>query len=72
MLELAETVQEVTGSSSEIVYEALPVDDPKQRRPDIALARELLGWAPEVSLREGLRRTIEESGVELLLGRGGR
>ena len=55
----------MTGSSSEIVYEALPVDDPKQRRPDIALARELLGWSPEVALREGLQRTIER------VGRGG-
>jgi dTDP-glucose 4,6-dehydratase len=71
LLELAEVVREVTGSSSEVVYEALPVDDPQQRRPDIALARELLGWEPEVELREGLRRTIEQSGVELLTGRGG-
>jgi dTDP-glucose 4,6-dehydratase len=70
LLELAEIVRELTGSGSEIVYEALPVDDPQQRRPDISLARELLGWAPEVALREGLRRTIEESGVELLMGRG--
>ena len=46
LLELAETVKELTGSSSEIVYEALPVDDPKQRKPDITLARELLGWSP--------------------------
>ena len=69
LLELAEVVRELTGSSSEIVYEALPVDDPKQRRPNITLARELLGWSPEVSLREGLQRTIEESGVELLVGR---
>jgi len=72
LLELAEIVRVLTGSSSEIVYEALPVDDPQQRRPDIALARELLGWEPEVELREGLRRTIEQSGVELLMGRGGR
>jgi dTDP-glucose 4,6-dehydratase len=70
LLELAETVKDVAGSSSEIVFEALPVDDPKQRRPDITLARELLGWSPEVSLREGLRRTIEQSGVELLIGGG--
>ena len=70
LLELAETVKELTGSSSEIVYEALPVDDPRQRRPDITLAKELLGWSPEVNLREGLRRTIEDSGVELLLGGG--
>jgi UDP-glucuronate decarboxylase len=70
LLELAESVIEVTGSRSEIVYEALPVDDPKQRQPKIDLARELLGWAPEVPLREGLQRTIEESGVELLIGGG--
>jgi len=68
LLELAETVKEVTGAGSEIVHEALPVDDPKQRKPDITLARELLGWAPEVSLREGLQLTIERSGVELLVG----
>jgi nucleoside-diphosphate-sugar epimerase len=54
------------------VNEALPVDDPKQRRPDITLARELLGWSPEVSLRDGLQRTIEQSGVELLVGGGSR
>jgi dTDP-glucose 4,6-dehydratase len=68
LLELAEAVQDVTGSSSEIVYEALPEDDPKQRKPDITLAHELLGWAPEVALREGLQRTIDQSGVELLVG----
>jgi dTDP-glucose 4,6-dehydratase len=70
LLDLAETVKEVTGSTSEIVYEALPEDDPKQRQPDITLARELLGWSPEVSLRDGLQRTIEQSGVELLVGGG--
>jgi dTDP-glucose 4,6-dehydratase len=68
LLELAETVKELTESDSELIYEALPVDDPKQRKPDISLARELLGWSPEVSLREGLQRTIEQSGVELLVG----
>jgi dTDP-glucose 4,6-dehydratase len=52
------------------VYEALPEDDPKQRKPDITLARELLAWEPEVPLREGLQRTIEQSGVELLIGSG--
>ena len=67
-MELAETVKEITSSSSEIVFEALPVDDPKQRRPDIALARELLGWSPEVPLREGLERTIKASGAEVLVG----
>jgi UDP-glucuronate decarboxylase len=56
--ELAEVVLEVTGSSSEIVFEPLPVDDPTQRRPDITLARELLGWEPRVDLREGLTRTL--------------
>jgi dTDP-glucose 4,6-dehydratase len=70
LLELAETVKELTGSTSDIVFEALPVDDPKQRKPDTTLARELLGWSPEVSLREGLQRTIEDSGVELLIGGG--
>jgi dTDP-glucose 4,6-dehydratase len=68
LLELAEAVKEVTGADSEIVYEALPTDDPKQRRPDIVLAKELLGWSPEVSLRDGLRRTIETAGVEQLVG----
>ncbi|MCD6726796.1 MAG: SDR family oxidoreductase [Solirubrobacteraceae bacterium] len=68
LLELARTVIDVTGSRSEIVHEALPTDDPQQRQPDIARARELLGWQPEVPLRDGLRRTIEESGAEALLG----
>jgi dTDP-glucose 4,6-dehydratase len=70
LLELAETVLEVTGSRSEIVFEALPVDDPQVRQPDISLAREVLGWEPKVSLREGLQRTIEESGIEKLTGAG--
>jgi dTDP-glucose 4,6-dehydratase len=68
LLELAETIKELAGSTSEIVFEALPEDDPKQRKPNIALARELLGWSPQVSLRDGLARTIEDSGVELLIG----
>jgi dTDP-glucose 4,6-dehydratase len=68
LLELAETVKEVTGSSSEIVFEALPTDDPRQRQPDISLARELLHWSPEVSLPEGLQQTIEQAGVEALVG----
>src|SRR6201996_6790443 len=54
LLELARTVIEVTGSRSEIVYQALPTDDPQVRRPDITLAREVLGWEPTVGLREGL------------------
>ncbi len=68
LLDLAKTVIEITGSRSEIVFEALPIDDPQVRQPDITLAREILGWEPQVSLREGLRRTIEESGVEALVG----
>lgn len=55
--ELAELVIEVTNSSSEILHEELPVDDPTQRQPDITLAREALGWEPTVQLREGLERT---------------
>jgi dTDP-glucose 4,6-dehydratase len=55
--ELAELVIEVVGSSSTIVHETLPVDDPRQRRPDISRARALLGWEPEVCLREGVERT---------------
>jgi dTDP-glucose 4,6-dehydratase len=68
LLELAETVIEVTGSKSEIVYEALPTDDPQVRQPDITLAKEILGWEPQVKLREGLQRTIEQAGVESLVG----
>ncbi len=57
--QFAALVKELTGSASEIIYKELPVDDPKQRRPDITQAREKLGWAPRVSVREGLRQTIE-------------
>jgi dTDP-glucose 4,6-dehydratase len=57
--ELAALVLEVTGSSSEIVFEPLPVDDPTQRRPDIGLARTALGWEPTVPLEEGLARTAD-------------
>jgi UDP-glucuronate decarboxylase len=60
MLELAEKIIELTGSKSKIVHCPLPGDDPKQRKPDIALAKEMLnGWEPKVRLEEGLRRTIE-------------
>jgi nucleoside-diphosphate-sugar epimerase len=57
--ELAHLVLDVTGSASEIISEPLPVDDPRQRRPDIALARDRLGWEPVVPLREGLERTAD-------------
>jgi dTDP-glucose 4,6-dehydratase len=62
MLELAELVKRITGASSEIVFEALPVDDPMQRRPDITRARQLLGWEPEIPLEEGLSRLLREQG----------
>ncbi len=68
LLELAQTVVEVTESRSEIVFEALPVDDPQVRQPDISRAKQLLGWEPEVTLADGLRRTIDEAGVERLVG----
>ena len=68
LLELAEAVIEVTGSRSEIVYEALPMDDPKVRQPDITRARALLGWEPKMSLNDGLRRTIDQAGVDMLVG----
>jgi dTDP-glucose 4,6-dehydratase len=58
LLELAEAVLRVTGSRSEIVFEALPVDDPQVRQPDITRARQVLGWEPEVELEEGLRRLL--------------
>jgi len=64
LLELAETIIRLTGSSSEIVFEALPVDDPQVRQPDITRAKQLLGWEPEVELEEGLRRTIASLGRE--------
>ena len=57
--QLAEMVLEVTGSTSELVFEPLPVDDPTQRQPDLTLARSALGWEPEISLRTGLERTTE-------------
>ncbi|MCC7085384.1 MAG: SDR family oxidoreductase [Pirellulales bacterium] len=59
VLELASLVIELTQSKSKLIYEPLPEDDPKQRRPDITLAREKLGWTPRVKLREGLTKTIE-------------
>ena len=59
VLELAETIKKMTGSSSLIEYKPLPVDDPKVRQPDISLAREKLGWEPRVELEEGLGGTVE-------------
>ena len=59
LLEMAERIVALTGATSEIVYEALPVDDPQVRQPDITRAKALLGWEPEIDVSEGLRRTIE-------------
>jgi dTDP-glucose 4,6-dehydratase len=59
VLELAQLVLRITGSASEIAYEPLPVDDPTRRQPDISLARQVLGWEPEIPLEEGLRRTAQ-------------
>ena len=70
LLELAQVVIEVTESRSEIVYEALPTDDPQVRQPEIPRAMDLLGWEPQVELRDGLRMTIEQTGVERLVGTG--
>jgi dTDP-glucose 4,6-dehydratase len=61
LLEMAQLVVELTESRSEIVFEALPVDDPKVRQPDITRARDLLNWEPRVDIREGLRRTIDHA-----------
>jgi dTDP-glucose 4,6-dehydratase len=59
ILEFAEHIRKTTGSKSELVYRELPQDDPKQRRPDITKARNLLGWEPRVSLEEGLAPTVQ-------------
>jgi nucleoside-diphosphate-sugar epimerase len=56
MLELAALIIEITGSTQEMVFEPLPIGDPALRRPDISRARELLGWEPQINLREGLER----------------
>jgi dTDP-glucose 4,6-dehydratase len=64
LLELAQAVLRVTGAKSEIVYEALPVDDPHVRKPDITRAKQLLGWEPEIGLEEGLRRLLPSGGRE--------
>jgi dTDP-glucose 4,6-dehydratase len=61
VLELAEAVIRLTGSKSEIVFEALPVDDPQVRQPDITRAQQILGWEPEVALEDGLRRILDAS-----------
>jgi len=56
--QLAETVIDLTGSKSKLAHKELPSDDPKQRQPDIAKARETFGWTPKTQLRDGLKKTI--------------
>ena len=71
MIELAEAVRDLTGSRSQLVHRPLPADDPRQRQPDITLARQQLGWEPKIPLREGLKPTIAYF-AGLLEDRGGR
>ncbi|MGH9897398.1 MAG: UDP-glucuronic acid decarboxylase family protein [Pyrinomonadaceae bacterium] len=59
MIQLAQIIKELVGSQPEIIYVPLPTDDPKQRRPDITLAKKILSWEPQIPVREGLKRTIE-------------
>ena len=66
ILELAQTVIRLTSSKSEIVFEALPIDDPQVRQPDITRARQLLGWEPQINLEEGLKRMLPSLGREPL------
>jgi dTDP-glucose 4,6-dehydratase len=70
MLECAKVVLKVTGSKSEIAFQSLPEDDPKQRRPDITKAKKLLGWEPKVDLETGLKLSLEyfRTAVERELG----
>jgi len=68
MLELARLIINLTGSRSQLVFKPLPEDDPKQRRPDIALAKQALGWSPRVNPEEGLRRTVEYFRARLATG----
>ncbi|MFC1809002.1 UDP-glucuronic acid decarboxylase family protein [Candidatus Omnitrophota bacterium] len=65
LLDLAESIKKFTGSKSEIVFESLPIDDPKVRQPDITKAREDLKWEPRVSFEEGMKKTIEFSKIKL-------
>lgn len=59
VLQFGELILKITGSSSEIIFEPLPVDDPKQRRPDISLTRKMLGWGPAMEAEKGLGQTID-------------
>lgn len=70
LLQLANAVIEASASNSSIVFEPLPVDDPQVRQPDITRAREVLGWEPQMSLNDGLRKTIDQSSRDDLIGAG--
>jgi nucleoside-diphosphate-sugar epimerase len=59
MIELATTVLQITNSKSELKFESLPQDDPRQRKPDISRAKEILNWQPSIELNEGITRTVE-------------
>jgi UDP-glucuronate decarboxylase len=59
LLELAKRIIEITGSGSQLIFQSLPQDDPRQRNPDISLAKEVLNWEPKIPLDEGLKRTVE-------------
>ena len=77
ILQFAQAVLKVTGSTSKLEFKPLPVDDPKVRQPDISKARRLLGWEPKVGLEEGLARTLEHFrprvlGPDTQTARGGR
>jgi UDP-glucuronate decarboxylase len=65
MLEIAEKVIRITKSSSQIIFEPLPEDDPRQRKPDIALANSILGWKPEIAIETGIELTAEYFAKEL-------
>lgn len=69
LLQLANAVIEASGAESKISFEPLPTDDPQVRQPDIGRAREVLGWEPTVSLSDGLKKTIDQSGRDRLIGK---
>nr|HNH85682.1 GDP-mannose 4,6-dehydratase [Solirubrobacterales bacterium] len=71
LLQLANAVIEASGAESTITFEPLPTDDPQVRQPNIDRAKELLGWEPTVPLSEGLKKTIEQSGRDRLIGKTG-
>ena len=70
ILEFAERIKKLTAAEVPIIFEPLPVDDPKQRRPDISKARKLLGWEPKIALEEGLQRTLEYFQAQVRSGMG--